>query len=207
MADSETPLNGNGQDSDGSSTPPNPGTRPIEITVPLKRGRGRPPGSGKSQGQGPSVSPPKTYPAPRGVANSAPDLEKIAEAKFIGTGFVALVELAESFVHGNCARRIEKRVPAKLDEFRELAERIGLQPKEKQILEESVGRIAQKYDWMTAHGPEFVLVCVMGQYALRQGTLLRFVNAVTKPEPMENGSKNTAHGEPPAVTGQVTKEL
>jgi hypothetical protein len=205
MADTETPLNGNGQDTDGGSTPPNPGTRPVEINVPVKRGRGRPPGSGKSQG--PSVSAPKTYAAPRGVVNSAPDPEKIAEAKFIGTGFVALVELAESFVHGNCARRIEKKVPAKLDEFRELAEKIGLQPKEKQILEESVGRIAQKYDWLTAHGPEFVLICVMGQYALRQGTLLRFVNAVTKPEPMENGSKNTAHGEPPAVSGKVVAEL
>ena len=203
MADEQASTISNGQGSDLGSVPVNP--RVVEISVPVKRGRGRPPGPGKQQG--PGVSTPKIPSAPRSVVNSAPDPEKIAEAKFIGAGFVALVELAESFVHGNCARRIEKRVPAKLEEFKELAEKIGLQPKEKQILEESVGRIAQKYDWLTAHAPEFVLICVMGQYALRQGTLMKFVANVTKPEEMEHGSKHTAHGEPPAVSGKVTEAL
>ena len=179
MADTESPTNGNGQNS-GGSVP--------EITVPAKRGRGRPPGSG-SKSAAPGISAPKIPSTPR--APVAPDPDKLAEAKFIGTGFVSLVELAESFVHNNCAKRIEKRRPEKLGEFREIAEKLGLQPKEKDLIESSVAKIAEKYDWMTAHAPEFVLVVVMGQYALRQGSLIKFVNSTTKEEAKAEGSKNT----------------
>ncbi len=155
-----------------------------EIVIP-KRGRGRPPGS-KSTAPGVAAS---KNPAPA-RASAPPDAELLSQAKFIGTGMVALVELGESFVHGNAARRIEKHRPEKLEEFKDIAERLALQDKEKEIIETSVAKLAERYEWMTTHAPEFLLCVTVAQYGLRQLHLLKFVNEVTKARPKEAGSKN-----------------
>lgn len=174
---------------DTETTPPlesqNNVPRVGEIVIP-KRGRGRPPGSKSTP---PGVAASKNPAPPRAAV--APDVELLAQAKFIGTGMVALVELGESFVHGNAARRVEKFRPEKLEEFKEIASRLGLQEKEKEIIETSVAKLAERYEWMTTHAPEFLLCVTMAQYGIRQMHLLKFVNEVTKTKPQQDGSKNS----------------
>lgn len=176
MADTETPPPLESQ----NNVP-----RVSEIVIP-KRGRGRPPGSKSATAPGVAAS---KNPAPSRPP-AAPDVELLAQAKFIGTGMVSLVELAESFVHGNASRRIEKHRPEKLEEFKTLADQFALQPKEKEIIESSVAKLAERYEWMTTHAPEFLLCVTLGQYGLRQMHLLKFVNAVTAQKPKQDASKN-----------------
>lgn len=177
MADTETPPAEQSQ---------NHVPRVGEIAIP-KRGRGRPPGSKSASAPGVAAS---KNPAPPRAA-TPPDVELLAQAKFIGTGMVSLVELAESFVHGNAARRIEKLRPEKLEEFKQIADQLALQDKEKEIIETSVAKLAERYEWMTTHAPEFLLCVTLGQYGLRQMHLLKFVNAVTRQNPQQDASKNS----------------
>lgn len=163
MADPETDLTLNGE---------SVGNRGIEIDLP-KRGRGRP----RKDGSAPATSQKSSSPA-RPAARE--DSDAINEAAFIGTGMVALVELAESFVHNNAARKIEKARPEKLAEFKDMANSLALQDKEKETISKTVGKIALRHEWATKYAPEFVLCVFLGQYGLRQMQLLKFVNNVTK---------------------------
>ncbi len=136
--------------------------------------RGRPPGS-------------KTKPISIGQENTRkPDPEtnatmgQMESAKLIGTFSCALLELLESMVHNNCAKKIEKKMPEKLAEFKQLVSELQLQPKEKDIISETVAGIAVRYDFATKYARELVLGVTLGQYAIRQGALLRFTENITK---------------------------
>lgn len=115
------------------------------------------------------------------VGNS-PNPDTLENAKFLGAGFVALVELAESFVHSSCAVKVEKRLPSKLAEFKQMAAQVGLQEKDKEVMANCVEKISAKHNWLTRFGPEVVLGVVMAQYGLRQVSLMRFVENVTAPK-------------------------
>lgn len=113
-------------------------------------------------------------------SKNSPTPDALESAKFIGTGFVALIELAESFVHSSCVSKIQKKLPSKLHEFKEMADKICLQEKEKETMSACVEKIALKHDWLTRFGPEVVLGVMLSQYSLRQISLMRFVDNVTK---------------------------
>lgn len=117
----------------------------------------------------------------RTAAKTAAEAEdKKEQAKFLGLGFVSLMELAESFVHTNCAAKIAAKIPSKLDEFKAMAQKLGLQPEDKEIMSNSIEKIAERHDWMTRFAPEVLLAVSMSQYGLRQMALMRFTNNVTK---------------------------
>lgn len=136
--------------------------------------RGRPPGS-KNSG-----TPINTGTTTKSRTNSAPNLDQIEAAKFIGLGFVSLLELFESFVHSNGAKKIEKKMPEKMAEFRTMCEEVGLQAKEKDLIQDTVTRIAARYEFMTKYAPELVLGVTLAQYGVRQMSLLSFVERMTK---------------------------
>lgn len=139
-----------------------------------KRGRGRPPGS-KNKNRSVDTS---SFLKSNNKDDKKPD--NSAQAKFLAVGFVALVELGESLVHSNCERKIERKFPSKLEEFKSLAKQHALNDKEKEILENSVSSIAERHDWMTKYAPELLLGVTLSQYAVRQLSLMRFVNNVTR---------------------------
>jgi hypothetical protein len=109
--------------------------------------------------------------------------DSVESAEFVAKGLVSLVELMESFVHSHCANKIEKRLPEKLGEFKEMALAMGLQNKEKDLIEKCTAKIVVRHDWLTKYAPELVLAVTMGQYSLRQLSLIKFVENVTKPKP------------------------
>lgn len=148
---------------------------------PVKRGRGRP----KKDG---SASPVDTKPRKSSSPVGGENASALESAQFIAKGFVGLVELVESFVHSNCARKIEKKYPGRLGEFKEMAARVALQPKDADLMEKSAEKIALKYDVLSKYGPEVVLSVVMLQYGARQMHLIKFVDNVTK----ETEEKKTA---------------
>lgn len=110
-------------------------------------------------------------------------------ARFLATGFVGLVELAETAVLSSCVGKIERKFPSKLDEFKELAKGYQLGQKDREIIANCTQRIIAKHDMLTRFGPEILLGVVLSQYTLRQLALVRFVNNVTatpaqpKPQP------------------------
>ncbi len=151
--------------------------------LPIKR-RGRPPGS-KNSSSGKAVNSSSS-------SKASSDANSLESAKFIGLGFVTLIELAESFVHGSAAKKIEKKRPEKIDEFKELAAKMGLQEKDKEMMSDCMAKIAERHDWMTKFAPEVLLCVSLGQYGLRQAALMRFVNNVTAtkndlPHEIKNG--------------------
>lgn len=151
------------------------GGAPIALGAePVKRGRGRPPGSGnknKPLSFGNKAEP---------VSRSAPSVDSLESAKFIGTALVTLVELGESYVHNSCAERIEKRRSDKLAEFKALAEKFSLKETERKLIADSMEKVALRYDVLSKFGPEVVLSVSLGQYAIRQLSLMKFVTNVTK---------------------------
>lgn len=170
MAEGENQASG-GESSNGSSGTETPGF--IRSGGAGLAKRGRPPGSTNRKNLETGSSE-KT----RATASASPD--SLESAKFIGVGVVALIELGESFVHSSCARKIEKRFPAKLEEFKSMALALGLQEKDKELISDCATKIAQKHELLTKYAPEVVLGVTLAQYALRQATLMRFVDNVTK---------------------------
>lgn len=159
------------------------GQIPVGMVPKAPSKRGRPPGSKNKN------SPLDTGYTGESRATPSADVNTLEAAKFIGVGFVALVELAESFVHSSCASKIEKHLPHKLVEFKEMAGKLGLQEKDREVMADSMTKIAGKYNFLTAHAPEIVLAVIMAQYGLRQMSLIKFVDAMTKerrPEVMAN---------------------
>lgn len=138
------------------------------------RKRGRPPGS-KNSG-----TPIDTGHTTKSRVKVDPTPDTLEAAKFIGVGFVSLLELFESFVHSNGAKKIEKKMPDKLAEFRMMCEEVGLQAKEKDLIQDTVQRIAARYEFMTKYAPELVLGVTLAQYGVRQMSLLSFVDKMTK---------------------------
>ncbi len=138
------------------------------------RKRGRPPGS-KNQGTPISTGVPTKSRTP-----SAPNLDQMEQAKFIGVGFVALVELVESMVHSNCSKKIEKKLPEKLMEFRRMCEEYGLKEKEKDLMQDAAQRIAVRHEIITKYAPELVLGVTLAQYSVRQMSLIKMVDNMTK---------------------------
>jgi hypothetical protein len=112
-----------------------------------------------------------------------PNAQQIESAKFLGMGLVSLVELAETFVHGSCEKKIAKAYPDKLSEFREMAAKLALQPKDAEILQSSMQQIALQHSWLTNYAPEVMLSITLTQYSLRQLHLVKFVNNVVKDIP------------------------
>ncbi len=155
------------------------GEAPIGLGVEaVKRGRGRPPGSTN-----------KNRPADFGakkenVSRRAPDLDAMESAKFIGTSLVTIVDLLDSFVQSSCLGRIEKKRPDKLEEFRIMAAKFSLGEGDKKLIAESGEKVALRYEVLSRFGPEVVLGVTLGQYAVRQLALLKFVNAVTTQKPI-----------------------
>lgn len=144
------------------------------VEAAAKRGRGRPPGA-------PNKNRPVSFGAQKeNVSRRGPDVDSLESAKFIGTALVTLVELGESFVHGSCASRIEKKRGDKLAEFKALAEKFSLKETDKKLLSDSMEKIALRYELLTKFGPEVVLSVTLAQYSMRQLALIKFVNAVTK---------------------------
>lgn len=142
------------------------------------RKRGRPPGS-KNRNRSMEIPGDASRNSAR-VSNPA-DIEA---AKLLGAGLVSLVELAETFVHSGCETKIAKHRPEKLDEFKELAARLGLQTKDGEIISSSMQQIALRHEWMTKWAPEVMLSLTLSQYSLRQLHLMRFVNnVIVKPAP------------------------
>ena len=137
----------------------------VVVDLPEKKKRGRPAGS-KNKAQGNS--------------NVGADSLANDSAKFLGLGFVQLVEIGEALVQGSCENKIAKNIPEKLEEFRELAKKLGLTEEDKKLIGGSVEKIALKYDALTKFAPEVVLVIGLSQFAARQALLVRFVNNVTK---------------------------
>ena len=116
---------------------------------------------------------------------STEDFNTLEQAKFLGEGFVALVELVESFVQNNCENKIRRKRPDKVQEFLETAKRFGLQEQDKKLISSSVEKIAGKYEFLTKFAPEFVLGVTLSQYGARQIALVRFVDLATKgPNPI-----------------------
>lgn len=144
------------------------------IRIETGKKRGRPPGS-KNSG-----TPIITGASAKSRAVSAPSVDQVEAAKFIGLGFVSLLELFESFVHSNGAKKVEKKMPDKLAEFRMMCEEVGLQAKEKDLIQDTVTRIAARYEFMTKYAPELVLGVTLAQYGVRQMSLMSFVERVTK---------------------------
>ncbi len=179
MEDGENQVsseNGNGQPRGETST-----KLPEGIIGKVPGRRGRPPGSRNASTPIDTGSAPKS----RSISNAGVDAEE--SAKFLGTGFVALIEVMESFVHSSCANKIEKRMPGKLAEFKEMAQGIALRDKEKETMQACVAKISAKHEFLTKFGPEVVLGVMLSQYSLRQIQLMRFVENVTKskiPEPI-----------------------
>ena len=166
MAEEQNPVS-NSNESDGGSNIP-------LVTGETKRGRGRPPGS-KTKNKPVDLGIEKEVYSPK--PESGDNLES---SQFIGEAFVSGLELVESFVHSNCAKKIGKVYPEKLGEFRDMAEKSGLQPKDKELAQKCAAKIASKYDVLLKHAPEFVLGAFLVQYSLRQVALIRFVENVTK---------------------------
>lgn len=173
MAEGENKIVGSDESSSSS------GELPAGLTAKAGAKRGRPAGS-RNRG-----TPLDTGSREENRSSSGANPDALESAKFLGVGFVALIELGESFVHSSCANRIEKKLPSKLAEFKEMAKALGLQEKDKEVMSSCVEKIAAKYDWMTKHGPEIVLGVMCAQYGLRQVSLLRFVENVTKEKPRE----------------------
>lgn len=154
-------------------------------TAPAPARRGRPPGVKNGEGK---TSKAKHKAAVKSVdlgnrqsradspsaENNSPEM-----AKFLGKGFVTLIELLEGIVHSRCAKAIEAKYPQKIEEFRAMAEELGLQPSDREMYETSISRIAMRHDWMTKYAPEIVLGVGLAQYSARQLALVRFVNSVT----------------------------
>lgn len=136
--------------------------------------RGRPPGS-KNSG-----TPLVTGTSTKSRVISPPSIDQIEAAKFIGLGFVSLLELFESFVHSNGAKKVEKKMPDKLAEFRMMCEEVRLQAKEKDLIQDTITRIAARYEFMTKYAPELVLGVTLAQYGVRQMSLMSFAERVTK---------------------------
>lgn len=126
----------------------------------------------------------RSAPSPKSAAQ---DEDKKEQAKFLGLGFVSLVELVENFVHTNCATKIANKLPSKLEEFKEMAQKLGLQEEDKEIMSNSISRIAERHDWMTKFAPEVLLTVALGQYGVRQMALIRFTNnVVSKARSVDN---------------------
>jgi hypothetical protein len=141
--------------------------------------RGRPPGS---KNRNTPLDTGATV-APKSAA--AANINALESAAFIGKGFVALVELGETFVHNAAATKIEKKFPSKLAEFKEMAQSVSLTPKDAELMRECATAIALKHDILTRFGPEVVLAVTLAQYSMRQITLLRFVEKVTEEKKAE----------------------
>lgn len=146
--------------------------------------RGRPPGSKN-----------RDTPLDTGSTNetrsvSSKGVNAAESAAFIGKGFVALVELGETFIHTAAINKIERKYPSKLGEFKEMAKSIALTSKDAELMQECATAIAAKYDVLTRFGPEVVLAVTMTQYGMRQMSLLRFAENVTKEKKQETPTNN-----------------
>src|SRR4051812_32939183 len=151
---------GNGSDSSSGGAPIGLGAEAV------KRGRGRPPGAGNKNR-------PVNFGAEKeNVSRRGPDADAVESAKFIGTALVTLVELGESFVHGSCCARIEKKRSDKLAEFKALALKFSLGEADKKLIESSMEKVALRYDLLTKFGPEVVLCVTLAQYGMRQLALM-----------------------------------
>jgi len=158
----------------------NGGQTPVGIIPKTSTGkRGRPPGSKNG------VKTIDTGGSEKPVAASVPPVDALESAKFIGVGVVALLELGESFIHSNCANKIEKRLPSKLAEFKEMAGKMQMQEKEKELIAQCSEKIAVRHELLTKYAPEAVLIVTLAQYGLRQASLMRFVDNVTKQKPVD----------------------
>lgn len=176
--DAQTELiesrNGNDQSGDSTALPLG------AMDGPPKRGRGRPPGSKSKNGPVDIGGKKESFP------RNDPDPDALESAKFIGAAVVSLVELLESIVHGSCERKIEKKLPGKISEFRQELEKYKLTDKEREMLSNSSSKIAVRHEWLTKFAPEVVLSVTLGQYGLRQASLVKFVNGVTQGRSGEN---------------------
>lgn len=74
---------------------------------------------------------------------------------------------------------MERKRPEKVGEFKQLAAKFQLQEKDKEMMSSSMEKIAGRHEWMTKFAPEVVLAICLGQYGMRQVSLMRFVAAVT----------------------------
>lgn len=175
--------------SDGSGG--EPGANLPEGLEPIKRGRGRPPNPNKGAGSSVNTTP-KSKPRASGneIGNS------VESAQFVAKGFVGLIELVESFIHANCAAKIEKKFPEKLTEFKEMAKSVALSPKDSELMEKSAEKIAMKYDVLSKYGPEVVLSVVMLQYGARQLHLMKFVEGVVKEPEVKKTADSAGPGAP-----------
>lgn len=151
-------------------------------TLPIGLGRrGRPPGS-KNKNRPINLGGEKEAAPSRPQSNE----ESIESAKFIGAALVSLVELAETVVHNSCEKRIEKKRPQKSAEFRQILEGYKLKDKEREMMADAATKIAVRHDWLTKFAPEVVLAVTLGQYSLRQLSLIKFVGNVTGENKTEN---------------------
>src|ERR1035437_2281584 len=116
MADEQDTVSNSNEDNSGVNAPLITGITP-------KR-RGRPPGS-KGKGKPLDLGNEK-----ESVPSVVSDSDAVESSQFIGEAFVSGLELVESFVHNNCAKKIGKVYPEKLSEFKDMAEKSGLQPKD-----------------------------------------------------------------------------
>lgn len=148
---------------------------PTPTKIPGKRGR--PPGGKNRQNVDTGAA------RVESGNNSSANNNSLETAKFVGAGAVALLELVESFVHSGAAKKIERRMPSKLEEFKDMAKSLGLKDAEKELLSTCAEKIAVRYDVLTKYGIEAVALVTLAQYSIRQMSLLRFVENITKQKP------------------------
>lgn len=149
------------------------GSKLPEGIVAAAKKRGRPPGSKNST----EIN---TGTTQKSKPETSQDVNSLESAKFIGTGAVALLELVESMIHSNCANKIEKKIPEKLLEFKQMAQELGLQKQDKELISNCVEKIAIRHELLIRYAPEVVLAIALGQYSLRQVSLIKFVENITK---------------------------
>ena len=155
------------------------------IPSPPKNKGGRPPGSKTKNRTAPlSIN---VGAKTESVPARLPDVDKVNSAKFIGDAAVSVLELGESIILGACERKIQKRFPSKLTEYRELSTKLALQEKDKEVISSTTQIIAMKSDWLIRNAPAVVLGAFLSQYALRMLSLTRFVNSVTAPAAQSGG--------------------
>lgn len=170
-----------GENQIGDIKPPDAESSGLPAGITPKAGtgkRGRPPGTKNKPA---SIETGARVESRAGGSEAGNSLET---AKFVGAGAVALLELVETFVHANGAKKIERRMPSKLEEFKKMAQELGLQEQEKVLLASCAEKIASRYDLLTKYGIEAVALITLAQYSVRQMSLMRFVENITKVKPV-----------------------
>lgn len=131
----------------------------------VKRKRGRPPGSGNKTK--PSIESAKSE--SRGADTSTID------SRFLGDTAVCLLEIVDEVSARVLRNKIQKAAPDKLEAFVQLQAEVGLNDKDKKLVNLSVEAIARKYTLLSKFGPEVLLFASLSQYGLRQARLHQFV--------------------------------